>query len=269
MRAFYTLQAAEIWTLHGDWITRHAPAFGPCVSERFEQASRVQATDVAPAADLRERLRHRIAEMLPPGAVICLPNVPGTLAAAIEAFRSKAMRSLCIAGLACVPQASIPVIQVDGCPPGLSLMRGAGADRSLLDFPIVHDLRDQPASAEGVKLPDVMAEVQAAFARYEKALTHNEVGALDHLFWHRSNTVRYGAAENLVGYAEIRAFRAARPAAGLARILLNTYGRDCTTACIKFTRNGIPRVGRQTQAWILTGDGWKVGAAHVSVIDPP
>ena len=128
----------------------------------------------------------------------------------------------------------------------------------------------------GVKLLGAMAEIQAAFVRYEKAFTHNEAGALDHLFCDRANLVRYGAAENLVGYAEIRAFRALRAvrrAAGLARILhtnaVMIYGRDCATTCIRFTRNGIPPTGRQTQAWILTGDGQKVGAAHVSVIDPP
>lgn len=279
MRAFRTLQATEIWAEHGDWITRHAPAFGPGVRERFEQAARVQPADVAAAAALRERLRERIAAVLPPGSIMCLPGAPGiapeigTPADTMEAFRGKAMQLLCIAGLAGVPQASIPVTRVDGCPLGLSLMMGAGADRSLLDFIVQHDLRDGPTAADGVNLPDVLAEVQEAFARYEQALIHNQVGVLDHLFWDQPSTVRYGAAENLIGYAAIRAFRAARPSAGLMRTLHNTvittFGRDCATACTEFTRAGSARIGRQSQTWIRTAAGWKVVAAHVSVIDAP
>ena len=279
MRAFRTLQAAEIWALHGAWITEHAPTFGPGVRERFEQAARVHPEDVAAAAVLRERLRQRMRDLLGPETILCLPSAPGiapaiaTPAAAMEAFRSTAMRMLCIAGLAGVPQVSIPVTQVDGCPLGLSLMMGAGADRVLLDFIVEHDLRDPPAGLDCINLPDVLAEVQAAFARYEQALIHNEVGVLDHLFWDRPGTVRYGAAENLVGYAAIRAFRAARPSTGLMRTLHNTiittFGRDSATACTEFTREGSPRIGRQTQTWIRTVGGWKVVAAHVSVIDPP
>ncbi|WP_459617194.1 oxalurate catabolism protein HpxZ [Bordetella sp. 2513F-2] len=121
-----------------------------------------------------------------------------------------------------------------------------------------------------INLPDVLAEVQAAFARYEKALTTNDVATLDELFWNSPHTLRYGATENLYGYAEIQAFRAARLAAGLEREILRTaittYGRDFATCNMEFRRDGSPRTGRQSQTWIRTGAGWRVAAAHVSLM---
>ena len=122
-----------------------------------------------------------------------------------------------------------------------------------------------------INLPDVLAEVQAVFARYEDALVNNHVDVLDELFWASPHTVRYGAAENLYGIDEIRAFRNARPAQGLARTLtrtvITTYGRDTATAMTEFRRDGSPRIGRQSQTWLRLPQGWRVVAAHVSVID--
>ena len=123
-----------------------------------------------------------------------------------------------------------------------------------------------------INLPDVLAEMTAVFARYEDALVHNKVEVLDALFWHSPLTVRYGAAENLMGIEAIRAFRAGRPATGLARRLSNTvittYGRDFATAMTEFHRDGSSRHGRQSQTWVRMGEaGWRVVAAHVSVID--
>jgi len=122
-----------------------------------------------------------------------------------------------------------------------------------------------------INLPDVLAEVQAVFARYEDALVNNRVDVLDELFWASPHTVRYGAAENLYGIDEIRAFRNARPAQGLARTLtrtvITTYGRDTATAMTEFRRDGSPRIGRQSQTWLRLPPGWRVVAAHVSVID--
>ncbi|MBT2301714.1 oxalurate catabolism protein HpxZ [Variovorax paradoxus] len=121
-----------------------------------------------------------------------------------------------------------------------------------------------------VNLPDVLAEVTAAFARYEDALVHNKVEVLDELFWNSPHTLRYGASENLYGYQEIQAFRAARPAQGLARDVLRaaitTYGRDFATANIEFRREGSAKTGRQSQTWMRTGQGWRVVAAHVSLL---
>lgn len=129
-------------------------------------------------------------------------------------------------------------------------------------------------AALAIDIPEVKAEVEAAFARYEAALVANDVAVLDALFLDAPTTIRYGAAENLYGYAEIAAFRAARPASGLerrlARTVVTTYGRDMAVASTLFYRDWAPgRVGRQTQTWIRTPGGWRVVAAHVSVIADP
>ena len=109
------------------------------------------------------------------------------------------------------------------------------------------------------------------FARYEDALVNNRVEVLDELFWDSPFTVRYGATENLHGYAAIQAFRAGRSAAGLARQLsatvITTYGHDVATAMTEFRRDGSTRIGRQSQTWVRMPTGWRVVAAHVSLID--
>ncbi len=120
--------------------------------------------------------------------------------------------------------------------------------------------------------PATVAEVEAAFAVYETALVTNDVAALDALFWVDQRTIRYGGGENLYGYAAIAAFRAARSPAGLARGLektvITTFGRDFATASTLFRRDSLPgRIGRQMQTWVRMAEGWRVVAAHVSVID--
>jgi hypothetical protein len=124
-----------------------------------------------------------------------------------------------------------------------------------------------------INLPDVHAEVMAVFARYEAALVTNDTAVLDQLFWASPHTVRYGVAENLYGIDEVRAFRAARPAQGLARSLqrtvITTYGRDAATAMTEFRREGGNKLGRQSQTWVRLPQGWRVVAAHVSLIDLP
>jgi hypothetical protein len=122
-----------------------------------------------------------------------------------------------------------------------------------------------------INLPDVVAEVEAVFALYEKALVGNDVAALDALFWMSERTIRYGVAENLHGHAEIAGFRAARSPQGLARTLertvITTYGRDMATASTLFRRTTQPgTIGRQMQTWMRMEAGWRVVAAHVSLI---
>jgi hypothetical protein len=118
--------------------------------------------------------------------------------------------------------------------------------------------------------PDVKAEVEAAFTRYEAALVSNDVATLDALFHDDPRTIRYGAGENLYGYEAIAAFRAARPASGLDRTLertvITTYGDHFATAMTLFRR--VPgKIGRQSQTWVRFPQGWRIVAAHVSVID--
>jgi hypothetical protein len=123
-----------------------------------------------------------------------------------------------------------------------------------------------------INLPEVLAEVTAQFARYEKALTSNQLDVLDELFWNSPHTLRYGVNENLYGHQEIASFRAARPAQGLQREVLKTvittYGRDFATANIEFRRAGSDRIGRQSQTWMRTPQGWRVVSAHVSLLVP-
>jgi len=123
-----------------------------------------------------------------------------------------------------------------------------------------------------IDLPEVIAEVKAAFDCYEKALVSNDVAALDALFHDDARTIRYGGTENLYGYAEIMAFRAARSPAGLARTLsktvITTYGRDFAVASTLYDRPSFPgKIGRQMQTWVRFPQGWRVVAAHVSMID--
>lgn len=119
--------------------------------------------------------------------------------------------------------------------------------------------------------PAVLAEVEAAFAEYERALTINDVATLDRLFKDSPATLRYGVAENLYGYAEIAAFRSARSPVGLERALertvITSYGEAMATANTLFRRDSmVGKVGRQSQTWVKFEEGWRVVAAHVSVI---
>ena len=125
-----------------------------------------------------------------------------------------------------------------------------------------------------IDLPDVLAEVTAQFARYEKALVSNDVAVLDELFHKDARSLRYGIGENLYGYGEITAFRAARSPVGLmrriAKTLITTYGRNTAVASTLFYRDTLPgKVGRQMQTWIRFPQGWRIVAAHVSIIDEP
>ncbi len=125
-----------------------------------------------------------------------------------------------------------------------------------------------------IDLPEVLAEVQAAFDRYEKALGENDVAVLDATFRVSPHTIRYGMAEILYGHDEIAAFRSARSPVGLTRkiwkTVITTYGRDFAVASTLFHREIMgKKIGRQMQTWVRFPDGWFVVAAHVSAIDPP
>jgi len=124
-----------------------------------------------------------------------------------------------------------------------------------------------------VDLPEVVAEVTAAFDRYEKALGDNDVAALNAAFRTDPRTIRYGGTENLYGYAEIESFRVARIPPGprtISKTVISTYGRDHAVASTLFHRPSPPgKVGRQMQTWVRFAEGWRIVAAHVSVIDEP
>jgi len=124
-----------------------------------------------------------------------------------------------------------------------------------------------------INRPEVVAAVRAAFERYEVALVGNDVTVLDELFWRSESTLRYGVTENLYGYEAIAAFRAARPAVNLARTVtrveITTFGTDFATANMEFRRAGSDRTGRQSHTWVRMPEGWRIVAAHVSLVVEP
>src|SRR5271168_4907420 len=123
-----------------------------------------------------------------------------------------------------------------------------------------------------INIPEVVAEVTEAFMRYERALIAHDVAELDALFWDSPHTLRFGVAENLYGHDAIAAFRSNRPSIDLTRRLINTvitsYGRDMATANTEFQRVGATITGRQSHTWLRTEHGWRIAAAHVSLLPP-
>ncbi|MBI1394725.1 MAG: amidase [Betaproteobacteria bacterium] len=137
--AFRDLQAAEAWEAHGRWVSANRPAFGPGVKERFEYASRVEPAAVESARAFRADLRARAASLLANDAVVVMPSAPGIAPLrgqpldAMNAFRAKCMGLLSFAGHAGLPQISLPLARIDGCPLGLSIVAAPGNDLLLLD----------------------------------------------------------------------------------------------------------------------------------------
>ncbi len=123
-----------------------------------------------------------------------------------------------------------------------------------------------------VNLPAVVAQVQEQFDRYEQALVTNDIAALDELFWDDPRAVRFGAGENLYGHRAIADFRGQRPPSDLARVLLRveiaTFGHDIAAISAEFRRTVSGQTGRQQQTWVRTDDGWRIVAAHVSLLPP-
>jgi hypothetical protein len=122
-----------------------------------------------------------------------------------------------------------------------------------------------------IDAPEVMSEVLAAFDRYERTLTDNDVTLLKELFWDSPTTIRYGEAENLYGADQIHAFRAARPSGPRPRDLLSvritTFGQDFAVANAEFRNRSESRLGRQSQTWTRIAGAWRIVSAHVSYMD--
>ena len=137
-QVFRVLQGAEVWAQHGAWVDRVKPDLGPGVKQRIEWTSTINARDVGPAKAKREEIARRMNDALAGNAVLALPTVPGIALlrnappAETEDFRGRAMSLLCIAGLARLPQVSLPLARLDGCPLGLSLVAARGGDMMLL-----------------------------------------------------------------------------------------------------------------------------------------
>ncbi|WP_114861299.1 amidase [Azospirillum brasilense] len=135
---FQTLQAAEAWAAHGAWIAATKPKFGPGVRERFAAAATLDPALAGAAAQTREGIRRRMDDLLGTDGLIVLPSAPGiaplrgSSGAAVDAERGRALAILCPAGLAGLPQLSIPAARLQGCPLGLSLIGPRGSDAALL-----------------------------------------------------------------------------------------------------------------------------------------
>jgi hypothetical protein len=121
-----------------------------------------------------------------------------------------------------------------------------------------------------INIPDVVAEVRAAFERYEMALNANDVDVLDASFWNDPRVIRYSLTDNAYGFEAIHASRLSRPKTALKRVLTNTvittFGRDLATVNTERLESG--RLGRQSQTWVRMPDGWRVVSAHVSFMLP-
>ena len=121
-----------------------------------------------------------------------------------------------------------------------------------------------------INIPEIVAQVTEAFMQYERALVANDLAALDAMFWNNPKTLRFGIAENLYGFEAIASFRSSRPPIDLTRRLMNTvivsYGRDLATANTEFQRVGSSVTGRQSHVWVRTDAGWRIAAAHVSLM---
>lgn len=122
-----------------------------------------------------------------------------------------------------------------------------------------------------INRPEIVAEVTAAFNRYEQALVSNNVPVLNELFWNSPHTIRFGLGEQAYGHEAIAGVRAARSPDDLmrtlTRIVITTYGSDFATASCEYRRNQSGRFGRQMQTWMRTPQGWRVVAAHVTLFD--
>ena len=128
-------------------------------------------------------------------------------------------------------------------------------------------MRSRPLAEPEINIPEIVAEMTAAFMRYEEALNANDVAVLDELFRTAPYTLRYGIAEELYGHAAIAAFRGARTPPGrrvISNTVITTFGRDFATASTEFRRPDQARNGRQQQSWVRFSEGWRIVAAHVS-----
>jgi amidase len=139
-RVFRVLQGAEIWAGHGDWVTRVKPKLGPGVKERIEWTSTIRPAEVDAAREERETIARRMNALLAGNAILVLPTVPGIAPLRnrsqeeLNEFRNRAISLLCVAGLARLPQVSLPLADLDGCPLGLSLVAARGKDTMLLSL---------------------------------------------------------------------------------------------------------------------------------------
>jgi AtzE family amidohydrolase len=283
--AAYVISATEGASLHLDRLRKRPNDFDPAVRDRLLAGAMVPAPLVDRAQKFRRWYRAQVLELFKSVDVIIAPATPcvapklGQATFVLDGvelpvranigihtqpisrwlrcrFRSNRCRSAC-------RSSQHPGAKISRC-----------ASPMHWNAPAWFPRRRQEGCEMEVDLPDVLAEVTAEFARYEAALVSNDVAMLGELFRKDARTLRYGVGENLYGYDAIAAFRAARSPVGLGRrtdkTVITTYGRDAAVASTLFYRDSlVGRVGRQMQTWVRFPEGWRIVAAHVSIIDDP
>jgi hypothetical protein len=120
--------------------------------------------------------------------------------------------------------------------------------------------------------PATVAELQSLYRNYESALMDNDAESLTGMFWASPQSLRFGVTENLYGIDQIAAFRKGRSPANLARTIrrldIVTFGREYASITLEFEREveGRTILGRQSQSWVRLPEGWRIVAAHVSLL---
>jgi Protein of unknown function (DUF3225) len=120
-----------------------------------------------------------------------------------------------------------------------------------------------------INIPEVVAEVTEAWRRYQKAVDANDFDTMNEFFWDSPHTVRFGPNGTLISHAAIAAFRRDRPGRRvierkLRNTVITTFGRDFAATNTETLRDGDSKVGRQSQCWLRTANGWRIVSAHVS-----
>ena len=287
--AAYVITTTEGASLHLDRLRKRPNDFDPAVRDRLIAGAMVPAVLVDRAQKFRRWYRAQLSEIFKSVDVLIAPATPcvapklGQVNFTLDGIELPVRANI---GLHTQPISFIglPVVAVpvplQPLPIGVQII--AAPWREDIALRVAYALERMGAVSAPpprglvmeIDLPDVLAEVTAQFQRYEKALVSNDVAVLDELFHRDARTLRYGIGENLYGYSEIASFRAARSPAGLmrrtARTIITSYGRDMAVASTLFYRDTLPgKVGRQMQTWARFAEGWRIVAAHVSVIDEP
>ena len=303
--AAFVITASEGGSLHLPRLRTRARDFDPAVRDRLIAGAMVPASLVMKAQKFRRWYRGEVLKLFAEVDAIVAPATPctapligqqtfmfGDTELPVRANLGIYTQPISFIGL---PVAAVPV-PLEPLPMGVQIIAAPWREdivlriahalemKGVVAAPRPRDIGARPSLHRGgmlawrknmeIDLPEVIAEVTAAFERYEKALVSNDVAALNAMFHNDPRTIRYGGTENLYGYAEIAAFRTARSPVGLGRTLsktvISTYGRDHAVASTLFHRASVPgKIGRQMQTWVRFPEGWRVVAAHVSFIDEP
>ena len=141
-QTYITASAREAWQEHGDWISASTPAFSAAVDARFKTASGISAEAADAAVARQARIRASVRAMLGEDGVAVLPSAASVAppldasGAEVDEVRSRTFRISCVAGLAGLPQVSLPFVSASGLPAGISLLGPAGSDLALIELAV-------------------------------------------------------------------------------------------------------------------------------------